>query len=906
MEELREKIIAQAKKYFGVPYARKYWPPHSPEYASPIFLDCCGLVRQVMRDLQTEMGFQLGPWNQAYMYDTLPDTVAKDQMKPGDLVFMSGVYVNPKRTYKRQLHNMVHVEIWLGEGDKTIGSRWNNGKVQVFDSYQFSPKSFTSEQYIFKSIDTWLMGICRSHCPQHPWRLKTRKPHRKSVFNVEDTICDEKASDESDDSWQVEGVRLEDDDNLDISNSMPLSENVIEDREHNSIGGNQVLRSKGLAETGNSEIDIYMIRTQNTFINTKLCVFDHSFRETPIQNSKVQSYGRNHAQSSNTAECFRDQPISKTKQSQEFLVYIRRITRRNQSIESVMMNIFRVDVFYNFVMDVVQKLLINEQILNIQRDGGSGDTYKDTGEGREGIYRRDRRPAKLTPCCLPTNMQPTFFIGGGNGISLVEGPLLALGWRRTADRYDERFKLKWVENKSRINYLTFREGEQLVNHIPNCKLLTNKLGLLCSLQEYERITLLTKGRLPRLRMADFVPETYKLDDKVDREKFIQEYKDGETWICKPTGMNQGKGIFLLRSKEKVDQLLGDRDAKLNPKLNNRGPLLRIVQRYICHPLLLEGRKFDIRSYMFIASTVPFLVLYHKGYVRLSCHKYSPEDNNLTIHLTNQFVQKKDPAYKDLKEDTAWTMDKLNDYINEHVAKEKGLEQDWVYGKLTKQMQRITLHCFNSVKHKLQCRMGYFDLYGLDFMVDSDMKVWLIEINANPALHTNCQALKDAIPSVVEEAIYLALECFEKSCKGQPLMPLNSLASYSVLYCGSSPNTAAHREIRSVSPFKDITIWNRSSGRHYMWLMSIYTKVFITIVWLLLMLRFFLVILQKSRNVIHFNYESTVNLHSVGTNQGAFLDGTLACLPSGAVLICLTPVWDGICYKIVLGSQISLD
>ncbi|GFO22072.1 protein polyglycylase ttll10-like isoform x1 [Plakobranchus ocellatus] len=445
----------------------------------------------------------------------------------------------------------------------------------------------------------------------------------------------------------------------------------------------------------------------------------------------------------------------------------------------------------------------------VVRGGGGG---AGGGGGGGGGGKRPGRPPKLPQCCLPNNMQPTFYIGGGNGTALVEGPLLGLGWKRITDKNDERYKLKWVENKSRINYVAFREGEQLVNHIPNCKLLTNKLGLLCSLQEYERVTLLTKGRTPRMKMTDFIPETYKLDERLDREKFLAEYADGETWICKPTSLNQGKGIFLLRSREEINNLLSEREAKLQSKSFSRQPLMRIVQRYINKPMLLDNRKFDIRSYMMIASTVPYLVVFHQGYVRLSCQKYDQADTNLTTHLTNQFVQKKDPMYKDYKEDTAWTMDKFNDYINDHVAKEKGLDKDWVYGYLTRQMQRISLHCFNSVKHKLQCKIGYFDLYGLDFMVDDDMKVWLIEINANPALHTNCSALKDAIPPVVENGLYLALECFDKSRKGQPLMPLNSLSDFSVLYCGASPNAVAPRQIRSVSPFKDAGDWgSRPAG-----------------------------------------------------------------------------------------------
>ena len=40
--------------------------PAAPTYHSPLFLDCCGLVRRVLRDLKEEFGFSIGPWNQAY------------------------------------------------------------------------------------------------------------------------------------------------------------------------------------------------------------------------------------------------------------------------------------------------------------------------------------------------------------------------------------------------------------------------------------------------------------------------------------------------------------------------------------------------------------------------------------------------------------------------------------------------------------------------------------------------------------------------------------------------------------------------------------------------------------------------------------------------------------------------
>lgn len=61
----------------------------------------------------------------------------------------------------------------------------------------------------------------------------------------------------------------------------------------------------------------------------------------------------------------------------------------------------------------------------------------------------------------------------------------------------------------------------------------------------------------------------------------------------------------------------------------------VTPRYIQNPLLLEGRKFDVRSYLLIACTMPYMVFFGHGYARLTLGLYNPHSRDLSGHLTNQ-------------------------------------------------------------------------------------------------------------------------------------------------------------------------------------------------------------------------------------------------------------------------------
>ncbi|KAG8142326.1 hypothetical protein E2320_006259 [Naja naja] len=818
------KFLQQAQSYVGTPYAKKYHQPGSPEYKSPLFLDCCGFVRRAVRDLVDDFGFYMGSGNQAYQYDTLPVTLpSEDHLQPGDLIFISGIYFDPQR--KRQPHDIVHVEIWLGEGERSLGARRKRGRAQVFESYRFVSSSYGDMKYHFKSIETWLQGVCVSHCPEHKWASARDEVKKKSIFyppSEQDEPSEEDAgppqsqppSQPADEGMPVRmasiagslGTCEPSGSKQDLQIGLELPKITLEETDEGVESGQGQEEAPGSHKAGGEAVTGgELARREGGEADPVKTLPEDPSQDTPDSVSDLAQTSSCKVNSSGvlTGHVGKWKKNPKSKTRDVLMVWLlgwmsERPLDGNERAAALRLG-FRWFPYYNEA-DEAQRATkppkkrpshprVQSSTTHQQGDHKAVEnrrqkyralfpsqalkqwkSYKQSGvprvaEGRFTYEFRSKKPRAILNAALRMShleegrneegpgSGPFFYIGGANGVDIK-------GWQRIHDNRREDYILKWCETKFRDTYCHFREGEQLLYQIPNNKILTTKIGLLMNLREYERVMKKVGQTAKLLKMEDFFPETFRLDTKDEREIFFEIYKEPHIWICKPTSSNQGRGIFLLKSQAEVRTLQAKlqsmEDELTYKKVPYKLPQARIVQRYIDHPLLLEGKKFDVRSYLLIACTVPYMVFFGHGYVRLTCLNYDPKSNDLTSHLTNQYVQKKSPIYTHVKEETVWLMERFNNYVNEKFRQAKGLPRDWVFNSFTKRMKEIMLQCFLSVKSKLECKLGFFDLIGCDFLIDEDFKAQ----------------------------------------KNQSILPLESLCHFGLLYNGTASNNGLPQPAKS--------------------------------------------------------------------------------------------------------------
>lgn len=82
-----------------------------------------------------------------------------------------------------------------------------------------------------------------------------------------------------------------------------------------------------------------------------------------------------------------------------------------------------------------------------------------------------------------------------------------------------------------------------------------------------------------------------------------------------------------------------------------------------------------------------------------------------------------------------------------------------YTNIYPQIKKLVRDTFIATSDKInpQNRYNCFELYGYDFMVTDDFKVYLIEVNTNPCLETPWSLLSRIISSVLDNSFRIALD-----------------------------------------------------------------------------------------------------------------------------------------------------
>ena len=298
------------------------------------------------------------------------------------------------------------------------------------------------------------------------------------------------------------------------------------------------------------------------------------------------------------------------------------------------------------------------------------------------------------------------------------------GWQET--RSDTDWDINWADVgwiRDFYDHIRF-EDHQRVNHFRNHYELTRK-DLMAKNLKRMRKYLAKNESISEAEKYDFFPLTYVLPQEYGL--FLEAFKKhaGSTWIMKPIGKAQGKGIFLFNKLSQISDWRKDHNWKKDaPQAETY-----VVQRYVDRPYLIGGKKFDLRVYALVTSFTPLVVWIHRtGFARFSNTRYSSDKTTISnsfMHLTNVAIQKTAKDY-DKGQGCKLSVHALRMLLTARHGKEAAT-------KCYLGMQDLIVRSLLAVQKSMINDRHSFELYGYDVLFDEDLKSWLIEVNASPAL-----------------------------------------------------------------------------------------------------------------------------------------------------------------------------
>lgn len=308
-------------------------------------------------------------------------------------------------------------------------------------------------------------------------------------------------------------------------------------------------------------------------------------------------------------------------------------------------------------------------------------------------------------------------------------------------------------------------------------------------------------------------ELFKLTAMPSQDSFLENtpifipktfISDKNYWVIKPNDLCQGKCIKLCNDKVKIlkkmkkyfmgiDRTYKDSEDEMKSTLNplntlkppkikikipsqtiqteenkntNGSPEVKkkkvlltryvsnsiILQKYLEQPLLYNNRKFDIRMWVIVDHCLN-VFMFKEGHLKASSEEYNCNNMDPFVHLTNYSVQKNSSNFSKYEFGNEISFSDFQKFLESNKNKIK------IFEDILPQIKSIIDLSMNSVGKNLNKRNSNFcfQMFGYDFIIDKNFKVWLLEINDNPGLSESSPLIKILVPRMIDDCFRLTLD-----------------------------------------------------------------------------------------------------------------------------------------------------
>ncbi|SBS92237.1 tubulin--tyrosine ligase, putative [Plasmodium ovale curtisi] len=304
---------------------------------------------------------------------------------------------------------------------------------------------------------------------------------------------------------------------------------------------------------------------------------------------------------------------------------------------------------------------------------------------------------------------------------LIHTCITKLNWKKCIDNINKGI-FYWIGyNINDFDHYNYMKKKKIINRIPSMYMYTKKKALTFLLSHLSLI-------FPSL--YDFYPNTFVLPENKNIIKYILNSNNKDYYIMKPDCGSMGIGVKII-----------NKYSDININILN-GYNCYIIQKYIDNPLLMYKKKFDFRIYILLlpGRNYPKIYLSKIGFARLCTEEYKKKKRyicNTYVHLTNYSINKDNEKYIRKKNihDKNNNKQLLSDVFI--YLKNNGYDIDDIWRQIKKITCLTSLAIYSYIKEKIKNNFNnnfyFYQLIGLDILLDNTGKAWLLEVNSNPSL-----------------------------------------------------------------------------------------------------------------------------------------------------------------------------